>query len=706
MAASGEWTAPGYTEVRALGSGGSGRVVLAVHDPTGTPVAIKYLSAELRTRPGFLTGFQEEARVMVELTDPHVARLYEYVQDGRGSAAIVMEAVNGVSLRALLREHGPTGPEAALAVLKGSLLGLSAAHRLGVVHRDYKPENVLVREDGSSKLVDFGIAVREGEGRAPAGTPPYMAPEQWDGLPASPASDVYAATAVFFECLTGHRPYQATAHVVLRFQHRTAPVPIGDVPEPVRGLVAAGMAKDPLDRPGTASAFLAELERVARAGYGADWEERGRRRLAGLAALLAALLPLPPHPPVVPGGGSTVFRTVLRDLGRTARGNAVRLGAAAGAVAVAAGVTAYALASDEAPAQRIGIVAAAPARSPGPAPGPSDPPEPAPAVTGTPPADPPPLELLPAGPAVPPEAGVPQQPATTSPGPATPKPATSKPASPKPRPSKPGPSKPQAPGPATSAPETAAPEPGTPGPGTGGPTASPSAPAASPTPSPTASPAPPRTRVSALRLGELSQDGTTLGGDVTVTTTGTGAVRLEAVFTVDGAPVRTERVTLRGATGYTRSFLHTFGETPCDTPIGIRVTAGGRTAGREVRVPCPSGVRTLEVLRAAVGGKGEAAATVATTTFGAEPVELRVALSLGEGGDLAQVVRLAGETAYTSTVTFPVGRVPCGTAWRVTATTTPAAPGGAAVASGTTPDCQEEGEVPPRSVEGEVNPIK
>ncbi|MFD0658900.1 serine/threonine-protein kinase [Thermocatellispora tengchongensis] len=225
--------------------------MLATHVNSGTPVAIKYLSEALRDEPGFLARFQEEARVMVELADPHVARLYEYRQTRYGGAAIVMELVNGVSLRAILREHGATGPEAALSVLKGSLLGLAAAHRLGVVHRDYKPENVLVQGDGTSKLVDFGIAVRSGDGRTPAGTPPYMAPEQWSGLAATPATDVYAATAVFFECLTGHRPYQATAHVVLKFQHEHAPVPIGEVPEPVRGLVARGLAKDPsTGRPG------------------------------------------------------------------------------------------------------------------------------------------------------------------------------------------------------------------------------------------------------------------------------------------------------------------------------------------------------------------------------------------------------------------------------------------------------------------------
>jgi serine/threonine protein kinase len=117
-----------------------------------------------------------------------------------------MEAVNGVSLRDVLSGNpGPLPPEAALTVLKGSLLGLSAAHAAGVVHRDYKPANVLVESSGNSKLVDFGIAGLSGE-RTVAGTPAYMAPEQWHGAPASPATDVYSATCVFFECVTGGPP--------------------------------------------------------------------------------------------------------------------------------------------------------------------------------------------------------------------------------------------------------------------------------------------------------------------------------------------------------------------------------------------------------------------------------------------------------------------------------------------------------------------
>ncbi|WP_236244644.1 serine/threonine protein kinase [Streptomyces sp. CC210A] len=284
------WTVPGYTEVRELGSGASGRVVRAVHHGTGVPVAVKHLSEGLRTDPGFLHTFRGEARLLGALESPYVTRLYEYVEGPEG-AAIVMELVDGVALRALLREHGPVGPEAALAVLRGSLLGLAAAHASGVVHRDYKPENVLVTADGSSKLVDFGIAAGHGADAPAAGTPAYMAPEQWAGAPASPAADVYAATATFYECLTGRKPFTAGNFAELALRHLEDPVPEEDVPAPLLPLVRSGMAKAPEDRPREAAAFVAELERIATAAYGPAWEERGRGRLAALAALLPLLFP-------------------------------------------------------------------------------------------------------------------------------------------------------------------------------------------------------------------------------------------------------------------------------------------------------------------------------------------------------------------------------------------------------------------------------
>ncbi|MGK5557153.1 serine/threonine-protein kinase [Actinomadura kijaniata] len=282
------WRVAGYTEVRTLGEGAQGRVVLARHDGSGAPVAIKYVTAgadaEARER------LKHEARMLARADSPHVARLYRLVESEDG-AAIIMEAVDGVPLKTVLERQGALAPEAALSVLKGSLLGLAAAHALGVVHRDYKPANVVVPADGRSKLVDFGIAAPAGREAGGAGTPYYMAPEQWTRHTAIPATDVYAATCVFVECVTGRRPYAGTRGQ-LRAAHLTRPAPVEDVPEALRPLVAHGMAKDPGERPASAADLVAELERVAADAYGPGWEERGVRALAVSAAGLAALFPL------------------------------------------------------------------------------------------------------------------------------------------------------------------------------------------------------------------------------------------------------------------------------------------------------------------------------------------------------------------------------------------------------------------------------
>ena len=352
-----EWKVPGYTELKALGSGGFGDVMLARHDPTGTLVAIKYLRRDLLADAEFVQLFRAEATVLASLDDPNVVRLYEYVESPVG-AAIVMELIGGVTLREILTFQGKTTAEAALVVLRGSLLGLAAAHRRGVVHRDYKPENVLVNGDGISKLTDFGIAARAGDHPVPAGTLLYAAPEQMAGAPASPASDVYAATATFYECLTGRPPFHGEAGDLVR-QHRSAPVPLEPVPESLRPLVAAGMAKDPRGRPADATTFVAELSAVASGAYGRDWPERGRSHLGEAALLLAALWPAGPPPAVqgtavhrVPLGRSTgPRRTTPRGTTSRRRFRPRHLGAAR--VAVLAGAAIFAVAAGTALASTV-----------------------------------------------------------------------------------------------------------------------------------------------------------------------------------------------------------------------------------------------------------------------------------------------------------------------------------------------------------------
>ncbi|MFD5417937.1 serine/threonine-protein kinase [Streptomyces sp. NPDC127069] len=374
------WAVPGYTEVRELGSGGSGRVVLAVHEATGTAVAVKYLSDRMREDPAFVREFRAEARLLGGLVSPYVTGFYEYVEAPDG-AAIVMELVDGVSLRTVLRESGRTEPEAALVVLKGSLLGLAAAHRAGVVHRDYKPENVLVAADGSSKLVDFGIAAGRGSTPGVAGTPAYMAPEQWQGQPASPTADVYAATATFFECLTGRKPYDGGNFAELAVQHIEAPVPETEAPEAVRPLIRRGLAKRPEQRPENAEAFVAELEALAVAAYGPQWEERGQRKLAALAALLPLLFPSAGG---AAAGTTAVATTSIGSGWAPGRGGWLATGLALvlGAVVV---LTTDAAGTPQDPSALSDFATTSPA-VPGPTStaGPSHPPSPRPSATGSP----------------------------------------------------------------------------------------------------------------------------------------------------------------------------------------------------------------------------------------------------------------------------------------------------------------------------------
>jgi serine/threonine-protein kinase len=332
-----EWTVPGYTQLKDLGSGGFGRVVLARHHAAGVLVAIKYLRADLLGDPMFAEMFRGEATALASIEDPNVVRLYEYVESPDG-AAIVMELVEGVSLREILAHQGATTAEAALIVLQGSLLGLAAAHQRGVVHRDYKPENVLVDGEGASKLTDFGLAARTGDRPIPAGTLRYVAPEQIAGAPASPAGDVYAATATFYECLTGHPPFSGEPDDLLR-QHNTQPVPLGPLPEPLRPLVATGMAKDPGSRPADAASLVTELKTIASRAYGQDWERRGRSHLGEAALLLAALWPIGAPPAQQ---GTAVDRVQLhgqqRPHPRLHPRRLLRLRPMPAAIAIAAGI--------------------------------------------------------------------------------------------------------------------------------------------------------------------------------------------------------------------------------------------------------------------------------------------------------------------------------------------------------------------------------
>ncbi len=273
----------GYEIDARLGSGATGVVYQARQLSTGRTVAVKALAPELVGLPGWLERFRAEARLMTRFDDENLVNVYDYFESA-GSAYLVMQYVAGVSLRDLLRSGERFGPEQALGVLAGSLSGLAAAHRLGVVHGDLKPENVIVTAQGVSKLIDFGQASPAGS-LPSGGTPAYASPEALRDEVVDARSDVYAAGLLVYELLAGSPPFTGSPAEVAA-AHRDAPVPVlKGVPAPVADLVARSLSKRPADRPPSAEAFLAELEDVATASYGADW--RRRASIAALAGVLA-----------------------------------------------------------------------------------------------------------------------------------------------------------------------------------------------------------------------------------------------------------------------------------------------------------------------------------------------------------------------------------------------------------------------------------
>jgi serine/threonine-protein kinase len=315
---------PGYVTLRELGSG---NVVLAREHSTGELVALKFLPTELCSSPEFVSRFAAEVPTLERLRHPNIVPVRGLLQSP-GQCVIITNAVDGLSLRRLL-SSGPLSPEVALLVLRGCLRGLGRAQRASILHRDFKPESVLIDGAGTARLIDFGIAmplILSGLGLA--GTPAYMAPEQWIGAPVTPATDVYAASMVLFECLAGQAPFaDIEGKVAMEVAHREAPVPVEAVPEPLREIVATGAAKEPGDRFPDATAFLAALEQTASRVYGAAWASGASTALVAAMAELAALFPLAGLAGVAAGAGGAAAAMVVAptaavgsSIGLSARG--------------------------------------------------------------------------------------------------------------------------------------------------------------------------------------------------------------------------------------------------------------------------------------------------------------------------------------------------------------------------------------------------
>jgi eukaryotic-like serine/threonine-protein kinase len=262
-----------------LGEGGMGTVYLCEHAVLHRRLAVKVLRPDLATDPELVDRFRNEAVAASRIGQENVVDVLDFGTTEDGSLYYVMEALDGKSLGAVIRQDGPFPVGRALDVLEQICRALAAAHARGVVHRDVKPDNVLVvrREDGTelAKVIDFGISHNpRPEGTPPItrsgaiiGTPEYMAPEQAAGDPVDRRTDVYAVGVLAFEMLTGELPIAAATPIATLVAHQTrTPDPPSkrrpSVPPDVDALVLRALAKKPEDRFASMEALAAEVARV------------------------------------------------------------------------------------------------------------------------------------------------------------------------------------------------------------------------------------------------------------------------------------------------------------------------------------------------------------------------------------------------------------------------------------------------------------
>ncbi|MBK7721855.1 MAG: serine/threonine protein kinase [Austwickia sp.] len=262
-----------YRLLSRIAVGGMGEVWRATDQVLGRTVAIKLLGSALAAQPGFAQRFREEARHTAMLGHPNIAQVYDYGEDG-GAAWLVMELVEGKPLSQILRDEGALSPERTVSIVAQAADALQAAHDMGVIHRDVKPANILVRPDGVVKLTDFGIAraadaaplTRTGE---VMGTAQYISPEQAMGHAVGPTSDLYSLGCVAYEMLAGRRLFDEGSAVGTAMAHVNKPAPPlpNTVPSTIAAVVMGCLAKDPLQRPPSGKGLSAALRGLPGATY-------------------------------------------------------------------------------------------------------------------------------------------------------------------------------------------------------------------------------------------------------------------------------------------------------------------------------------------------------------------------------------------------------------------------------------------------------
>jgi serine/threonine protein kinase, bacterial len=255
-----------------IATGGMSAVYRGLDTRLDRPVAIKVMESRYAGDQQFLTRFQLEARAVARLKDPGLVAVYDQGVDGH-HPFLVMELVEGGTLRELLRERGPMPPHAVTAVLRPVLGGLAVAHRSGLVHRDVKPENVLISDDGQVKIADFGLVRAVAEAKITSdsvilGTAAYLSPEQVSSGDATPRSDVYACGILIYELLTGVTPFGgdsplAVAYARMDSDVRPPSTVIRGVPSQFDDLVRHATARNAGERFADAQHMAAELDAIA-----------------------------------------------------------------------------------------------------------------------------------------------------------------------------------------------------------------------------------------------------------------------------------------------------------------------------------------------------------------------------------------------------------------------------------------------------------
>ncbi len=254
-----------YQLERRVASGGMADIWAAEDQVLQRNVALKVMRPDPHHEELFALRFRDEALHSASLNHTNIATLFDYGEDD-GVAFLVMELVDGKPLSQIIRENGPLPADQVRSVLGQCALALGVAHEAKVVHRDVKPANILVREDGLVKLTDFGISrALDASGHTRAGdllgTPSYLSPEQALGRPATGASDLYALGIVGHEMLCGAKPFEKPTPIATAMSHIHEPPPPlpDDVPEDLAGVIEHLLAKDPLERPENARAVAIRL---------------------------------------------------------------------------------------------------------------------------------------------------------------------------------------------------------------------------------------------------------------------------------------------------------------------------------------------------------------------------------------------------------------------------------------------------------------